>query len=120
MNDLHNPAIPSPITPAATEGKPGGKKRAADRLNLPPSIVRAAGFVPGDSVYVVAEDPAAAAVRPILVLLKEQPAHSLGTYRVSADGRIRVTPAMLKKAGLDGEHFAMEGGSGKIVVRPQG
>ena len=38
---------------------------------------------------------------------------------MSTDWRIRVTPAMLKKAGMEGEHFEMNGGDGKIVVRPQ-
>ncbi len=81
--------------------------------------MRASGFVPGDNAYVVGEDPANTATKPVLVLLKEQPANSLGTYRVSADGRIRVTPAMLKKMGIESEHFAMDGSQGKIIVRPQ-
>lgn len=34
------------------------------------------------------------------------------------DCRIRVTPATLKKCGLEGENFAIDGGDGKIVVRP--
>jgi hypothetical protein len=111
------PARPdeSPVT--AAEGTPNGKRRATDRLNIPSSTVRASGFAPGDKAFVVDEDPAGAVAKPCLVLLKEQPPKALADYVVAKDCRIRVTPAVLKKCGLEGERFEIDGGGGKIVVR---
>ena len=94
-----------------------GKKRATDRLNVPSSIVRAAGFLPGDKAFAVDYDPAGAVPKPCLVLLKEQPPVPLADYAVAKDCRIRVTPAILNKCGLDGENFEIDGGDGKIVVK---
>jgi hypothetical protein len=93
-----------------------GKQRAGDRLNVPSSIVRAAGFVPGEKAFVVNEDPAGTVSQPCLVLLKQQPSKFLADYAVAKDLRIRVTPAMLKKCGLEGESFEIDGSDGKIVV----
>ena len=95
-----------------------GKRRANDRLNVPSSIVCDSGFVPGDKVFVVDEDPTGAVPKPCLVLLKEQPPKSLADYVVAKDRRIRVTPATLKKCGLQGENFEIDGGAEKIIVRP--
>ncbi len=105
--------------PVAAEGTPKGKKRAADRLNIPSSIVHDSGFAPGDKVFVVDEDPAGAVLKPCLVLLKKQPPKFLTDYAVAKGCRIRVTPAILKKCGLGGENFAIDGGDGKIIVSPQ-
>ena len=113
MSDL-NPE--PPIT--AAEGTPSGKKRAADRLNIPSSVVHASGFAPGDKAFVTDEDPAGAVTKPCLVLLKEQPPKFLTDYAVAKGYRIRVTPAILKKCGLEGESFEIDGGNGKIIVRP--
>ena len=118
MSDPNHQPAPADENPATAEGKTAGKRRAANRLNIPSSVVRAAGFVPGDSVYVTDEDPAGGVAKPVLVLLKEQPASRFGAYQVSGDCRIRVTPAMLKKCALEGETFEFDGGVGKIVVRP--
>jgi hypothetical protein len=103
--------------PASPPSGNKGKQRAGDRLNIPSSIVRGSGFVPGDKVYVVDADPEVD--RPCLVLLKQEPPKSLGDYGVAKDLRIRVTPAMLKKCGLDGESFEIDSGEGRIVVRPR-
>ena len=107
-------AQPTP-PPAAT----GGKRRTADRLNIPSSIVRNSGFTPGDKVFVADEDPAGAISKPCLVLVKEQPPKPVADYVVASGHRIRVTPATLKKCGLDCESFEIDGGNGKIVVRPR-
>jgi len=85
-------------------------------LNIPSSIVNKSGFAPGDKAYVVDEDPAGALPKPCLVLLKEQPSKSLADYVVAKGSRIRVTPAVLKKCGLEGENFDIDGRGGKIVV----
>jgi hypothetical protein len=119
MNDLNHESASPATSPVVAEGKPGGKRRAADRLNIPSSIVRDSGFAPGEKVFVVDEDPAGATAKPCLVLLKEQPPKSLADYVVANGHRIRVTPATLKKCGLAGESFKIEGGIGKIVVKPQ-
>jgi len=115
MNDPNTEQTPSAANPLAA----GGKRRAADRLNIPSLIVRNSGFAPGDKVFVADEDPAGAADRPCLVLLKEPPPKSLADYAVASGYRIRVTPATLKKCGLEGERFEIDGGNGKIVVTPQ-
>ena len=98
---------------------PKGRQRAADRLNIPSSTVRNSGFAPGDKAFVVDEDPAGAISKPCLVVLKEQPPKFLSDYIVAKGCRIRVTPATLKKCGLEGETFQIDGGHGKIVVRPR-
>jgi hypothetical protein len=119
MSDpTHQSASPNEH-PVAAEGTPEGKKRAADRLNIPSSVVRDSGFVPGDKAFVVDEDPAGAIPKPCLVLLKEQPPKSLADYAVAKDCRIRVTPAILNKCGLEGETFEIDGGDGRIIVRPR-
>jgi hypothetical protein len=103
----------------ATEGTPKSKQLAADRLNIPSSIVHDAGFAPGDKAFVVDEDPAGVVPKPCRVLLKEQPPKLLADYAVAKDYRIRVTPATLKKCGREGVTFNINGSAGKIVVRPQ-
>ena len=106
---------PSPPLPGAK-----GRQRANDRLNIPSSIVRASGFAPGDKAFVADEDPAGAVSKPCLVLLKQQPPQLLADYIVAKGCRIRVTPAMLKKCGLEGQSFAIDGSDGKIVVTLRG
>ena len=118
MNDSNQTAPPDE-SPVTAEAAAEGKRRAADRLNIPSSLVRASGFMPGDTVYATDESPAGEAPKPVLVLLKDPPAKTLGKYVVSKDCRIRVTPAMLKKAAFEGETFEFEGGPGKIIVRPR-
>ena len=81
-------AVPATATPAPAEDKAEGKKRAADRLNIPSAVVRASGFVPGDKVFVVDEDPAGATAKPCLVLLKQQPTTVLADDAVAKDCRI--------------------------------
>lgn len=124
MNDLthqpilaNQPPASASIATESTGGVTGGKRRAADRLNIPSSVVRASGFTPGDKAYVVDDDPAGAAVKPCLVLLKLQPPAALADYVVAKDCRIRVTPAMLKKCGLEGHNFEIDGSDGKIIVK---
>jgi hypothetical protein len=119
MNDPSHQPVPPNEYPVAAEGRPKGKKRAADRLNIPSSIVHDAGFAPGDEAFVVDEDPAGAVPKPCLVLLKVKPENPLAEYAVANGCRIRVTPAILKKCGLEGENFQIDGGDGKIVVRPR-
>ncbi len=119
MNDPNHEPTHAIETPAATEGASKGKRRATDRLNIPSGVVRASGFAPGDNAYVMNHDAAAAAEKPLLVLLKDKPEIPLGEYVVSKDCRIRVTPAMLKKCGLAGDTFEFDGREGKIVVRPR-
>ena len=109
---------PNHEPPVTAEDTPKGKQRAADRLNIPSSVVHASGFAPGDKAFVVDEDPAGAVPKPCLVLLKEQPPKFLSDYVVAKGCRIRVTPATLKKCGLEGENFDIDGSNGKIVVRP--
>jgi len=115
MNEPITETTPSGTAPVTPEGK----RRAADRLNIPSSIVRDSGFAPGEKVFVADEDPTGVVPKPCLVLLKEQPPKSLADYVVAGGHRIRVTPATLKKCGLEGERFEIDGVSGKIVVRPQ-
>jgi len=50
-NPNHDPPI------AAVESTPKGRQRAADRLNIPSSVVQASGFTPGDNAFVTDEDP---------------------------------------------------------------
>ncbi len=63
------------------------------------------------------KDPAGAVPKPCLVLLKEQPPKLVADYAVAKDCRIRVTPAILKKCGMEGQNFEIDSGDGKIVVR---
>ena len=118
MTDPNHRPVPPNENPFAAEGTPKGKQRAADRLNIPSSIVRNAGFAPGDKAFVVGEDPAGAVPKPCLVLLKVKPENPLAEYAVAKGCRIRVRPTILKKCGLEGEKFEIDGSDGKIVVRP--
>ncbi len=104
--------------PIAAESASKGKQRAADRLNIPSSVVRDAGFAPGDKALVVDEDPAGAVPKPCMVLLKVKPENRLADYAVAKGCRIRARPPILKKCGPEGENFTIDGGDGKIVVRP--
>ncbi len=116
-NQCHADAPSAAKIPSATPlPEEKGKRRAGDRLNIPSSIVRASGFAPGDKAYVVDEDPAGVVSKPCLVVLKQQPIKALADYAVAKGCRIRVTPAILKKCGLEGERFEIDGSDGKIVV----
>jgi hypothetical protein len=119
MNAPNHQPTPRNEPPVTAEGASSGKRRAEDRLNIPSSIVRNSGFAPGDKAFVLDEDPAGAVPKPCLVLLKEQPLKMLADYAVTKDCRIRVTPAMLKRAGLEGSTFEFDAFDGKIVVRPR-
>jgi len=119
MNDLSHQSTPPNGTPVTAEGTTSGKRRAEDRLNIPSSIVRNSGFAPGDKAFVMDEDPTGAVPKPCLVLLKEQPLKMLADYAVTKDCRIRVAPAMLKRAGLKGNTFEFDAFDGRIVVRPR-
>lgn len=116
-------AIPAvlvtPVAPA-TAGVAGGNSRklAGDRLNIQSYLCRAAGFNPGDTAYVTDEDPSGTA-KPCLVILNTQPGKPLCEYKVTSDGRIRVTPAMLKLCGVNGDTVEIEGDNGRIVVKPK-
>jgi hypothetical protein len=85
-----------------------------DRLNVPSFVSKAAGFNAGDDVFVTDEYPNVA--KPCLVLLKTRPDKVLTEYKVASDGRIRVPPAMLKIAGVEGSEFNFDGDDGKIVI----
>jgi hypothetical protein len=119
MNDPNHELTGPNASSVTVEGTSKGKRRAADRLNIPSSIVRDSGFAPGDKVFVAEEDPAGVVPKPCLVLLKVQPSKFLADYVVANGYRIRVTPATLKKCGLDCENFQVDVGDGKIVVRPR-
>ena len=114
----HEAAHAGHPVPSSAAPLPGtkGKRRAADRLNIPSSIVHDAGFAPGDKAFVVDEDVAGGVPKPCLVLLKEQPPKFLSDYVVAKGCRIRVTPAVLKKCGLEGENFDIAGRAGQIVI----
>lgn len=107
-------------TPDATDipGVPAPARRPENRLNVPKSLCKAAGFLPGDTAYVADHDPAGAVQKPVLVLLKAKPENPRGEFAVSKDGRIRVTPTIQKACGLGGDKCEFEGSEGKIVVRP--
>jgi len=116
----------APAAVAAEQGDPNppsplsgtkGKQRASDRLNISSAIVRNAGFAPGEKAFVADEDPAGATAKPCLVLLKQPPPKVVADYVVAKGHRIRVTPATLKKCGLEGRNFEIVGGDGKIIVR---
>lgn len=112
------PAAPAAPAPAATSSD-NTASLAKDRLNVPTFLSKAAGFNAGDTVYVTDKDPTGVIQPPCLLLLKESPPEPLTDYRVAADGRIRITPATLKIAGLDGTDFEFEGDAGRIVVKPK-
>jgi len=113
VHPVENPIDTNILVAAAS--KP--TRRTEDRLNVPKSSCKAAGFLPGNTAYVVDHDPAGVVQKPVLVLLKAKPENPLGECTVSKDGRIRVTPAALKACGLEGNKFEFDGGEGKIVVR---
>ena len=72
-----NHGLERPVTDIPDAAAPKPIRRPEDRLNIPSSIVRASGFVPGSTVYVTDKDPAGVVPRPVLVLLKTKPEHAL-------------------------------------------
>jgi hypothetical protein len=112
--------VAEPVVATIIKDRPVGPNTrfsAKERLNIQTHICRAAGFQPGDTAFVVDEDPSGEVPQPCLVLLKELPTKPIGEYKVAGDARIRITPAMLKLCGLEGEAFEIEGDNGKIVVK---
>jgi hypothetical protein len=89
-----------------------------EQLYIPSFIVRAAGFLAGDKVFVAGEDPAPSEVKPICVLSKEKPPVALHDCVVSKDCHILVTLAMLKNCGLNPDSLEIDGKDGKIVIKP--
>ena len=90
-----------------------------DRLNVPSFLVRAVGFVGGDTVYVADADPNGKIQKPCLLLMKDKPDNPLAEYKVSNDSRIRITPAIIKLAGLpsdEGTKYEVDGDNGTIIV----
>ena len=65
-------------TPASAAGGTGGKRRAADRLNIPSSVVRTSGFAPGDKAFVVDEDPAGSTPKALSGSSQATAAYSVG------------------------------------------
>lgn len=113
------PAADAPAVPAgaADTVAVAGSKTSEGRLNIPSHICKAAGFVSGDAVYVLDVDPAGEVPQPCAVLVKNKPdTKAVAEYKV-ADGRIRVTNAILQICGLNGSDFAFEGSDNKIIIR---
>ena len=96
---------------------PQQKLLSGNRLNIPNATVKTSGFTPGETAYVLDEDPTGAVQKPCLVLMKEKPVNPLGSYGVSKGYRLRVAPAILKRCGLDGSTFEIDGKDGRIIVR---
>ena len=96
---------------------PKQKSLFSNRLTIPNAIVKASGFLRGETACVLDEDPSGAVEKPCLVLLKEKPVNPVGKYAVQNAYRIGVTAAVLKRCGLDGTRFQIDGKDGKIIVR---
>jgi hypothetical protein len=89
-----------------------------DRLNVTSFLVRAVGFVGGDTVYAADKDGQTA--QPCLILWKEKPADCIGELKVAPDCRIRVSSSLLKLAGLpsaEGTQYDVDGDNGKITIK---
>lgn len=94
-------------------------EKVAGRMNIPSHVVKAAGFHTGDAVFVLNQDPSGEVQQPCAVLVKEVPDgfQSVAEYK-TADGRIRVTNAVLVQCGLNKppHSYSLGGSDGKITI----
>jgi hypothetical protein len=88
-----------------------------EQLYIPSFIVRAAGFLAGERVFVAKNESADSNTGPVCMLSKEKPAVTMNECAVSKDCHILVTRAMLKHCGLDAENLEIDSNEGKIVIR---
>lgn len=84
------------------------------RLNVPNHVMRAAGFAPGDAVYVYEDSDSGS---PSMVLSKtKKNVDPLTEYQVNSDGRVRISNAMLTMCKIDSQQFDFDGDTGVIVI----
>jgi hypothetical protein len=88
-----------------------------EQLYIPSFIVRAAGFMAGDTAFVTNEDPDNPSDKPVCVLLKEKPEKAINGCAVSKDCHILITLTMLKNCGLNADGLDIDGNNGKLVIR---
>ncbi len=107
-----------PNTYAALGGTavPRGGRSVDGRLRLcvPARPLKQAGLAAGDSVWVTADGQ-----QQCVVLTKTKPGTAvLTTYQVERSGNIRIAQRVLRRAGIAGRAFAIDGDGTTIRVRP--
>lgn len=99
-----------------TSNKPGNTKaRTVDgrgTLSIPAPIIRQLGFKPRQTVYAVA------ATNGVNIVATKPPASAVyGTYTVDDHEQVRLTQALLQRAGIAGTQYDVEQSSDKVVVK---
>lgn len=97
---------------AANIGKTVGRSvDARATLSIPAPLIRKAGFQPQQKVYVVATSDG--------VEITDDPPQSgiYKRYTVDCNSQVRITQAMLKRAGIGGDSYDVSGDSQKVTVK---
>jgi len=99
-----------------TSNKPGNTKaRTVDgrgTLSIPAPIIRQLGFKPRQKVYAVA------ATNGVDIVATQPPASAVyGTYTVDDHEQVRLTQALLQRAGIAGKQYDVEQLNNKVVVK---
>lgn len=99
-----------------TSNKPGNTKaRTVDgrgTLSIPAPIIRQLGFKPRQKVYAVA------ATNGVDIVATQPPASAVyGTYTVDDHEQVRLTQALLQRAGIAGNQYDVEQSNNKVVVK---
>lgn len=99
-----------------TSNKPGNTKaRTVDgrgTLSIPAPIIRQLGFKPRQKVYAVA------ATNGVDIISTQPPASAVyGTYTVDDHEQVRLTQALLQRAGIAGKQYDVEQVNDKVVVK---
>jgi len=99
-----------------TSNKPGNTKaRTVDgrgTLSIPAPIIRQLGFKPRQKVFAVA------ATNGVDIVATQPPASAVyGTYTVDDHEQVRLTQAILQRAGIAGKQYDVEKSNNKVVVK---
>ena len=100
---------------------------ARETLSIPCSLIRSVGFKVGQTAFVssftffdnLTQNPAGLVLSgsPALSIRKKASANDVGKYTVDSSNQIRITQAILKKAGLGGNKFDIEELKDEIRVK---
>jgi hypothetical protein len=111
-------AATNSISTNGSSNSDSSKLDTTNRLCIPAKLVRQAGFRSGHNVLVLKNPNDTELVLTNAAYAATMIGVPVTEYIVDSYDNVRITLAALKKGGLDGREFDIEGDSDKITVKP--
>jgi len=85
-----------------------GRREASGRLSVPVSVLKHAGFLTGNSLFVTQSDSG--------IKLSRSKTRSIGQLSVDVDGRVKISSTALSSAGLSKRNFDFTSNGTTVAV----